>query len=525
MNRTTWPAHRPVTRSTAQHETAATTSSLSEELGLPEAVEPSTEQTMTSTDLHVRPSQTSDRPLRPLAVEAAARVPTYIANDIPSAPEIPAPIDELRSDSRAGRAQTVITTCSWNPVASTAAMASLNGVPSRNPSDVLSSELGRPVPVSDGFQHGSSLSAGNSQRVASRQRDLFAEPLGAALPVRLSYSASDRQQGTDRPSSWDVSRTAPAATRAASNSVFTGQHGMAGWGDGGRHGTRPGDFKSEPKVSLPIYKGKAEWRTFWLQFERLAQRFGWGSEETLDRLVSCLREEALDHFAALPTEVQRDLYLTTLSFTRRFDDHRLPETYRASLQTLKKQSKESLEEFAARVRKLVTKAYPGIAGSAILEDMTIEHLVGGLTDQTLMYDVLTKKPRTVEEALDLIQWQESCKGIQKRRLGVRQLAVDYTSDDDELPVRRINGKAYVTEERLNQFGRELRDGLVKDLRQELKRGPSGPRQGRRNANWKESVECFRCHELGHILRECPERETGKEANDKTNLDDKEVPLN
>ena len=256
MNHTTWPAHRPVTRSTTQHKTAATTSSLSEELGLPEAVEPSTEQAMTSTDLHVRPSQTSDRPLRPLAVEAAARIPTYIANDIPSAPEIPAPIDELHSDSRAGRAQTVITTCSWNPVASTAAMASLNGVPSRNPSDVLSSELGRPVPVSDGFQHGSSLSAGNSQRVASRQRDLFAEPLGAALPVGLSYSASDRRQGTDRPSSWDVSRTAPAATRAASNSVFTGQHGMAGWATGDATGLDLVISSQSPRYRCPSTKEK-----------------------------------------------------------------------------------------------------------------------------------------------------------------------------------------------------------------------------------------------------------------------------
>ena len=115
--------------------------------------------------------------------------------------------------------------------------------------------------------------------------------------------------------------SAPSATWTASNSGSAGQRGMAGWGDGGCHGTRPGDFKSEPTVLLPIYKGKAEWRTFLLQFERLAQRFGWGSDEKLDRLVSCLCQEALDHFAALPTEVQRDLHLMTSSFTRRFDDH------------------------------------------------------------------------------------------------------------------------------------------------------------------------------------------------------------
>ena len=217
----------------------------------------------------------------------------------------------------------------------------------------------------------------------------------------------------DSPLSWDAARLAPSATRTASNSSSAGQRGMAGWGDGGCHKTRPGDFKSEPKVSLPIYRGKAEWRTFWLQFERLAQRFVWRSDETLDGLVSCLHEEALDHFAALPTEVQCDLHLTTLFFTKRFDDHRLPETYRASLPFLNRQSKESLEEFAAPVHKLVPKAYPGIAGSVLLEDITFEHLVGGLADQTLMYDVLTKKPRTVEEAQSLSSGTKAAKEYRK----------------------------------------------------------------------------------------------------------------
>ena len=263
--------------------------------------------------------------------------------------------------------------------------------------------------------------------------------------------------------------------------------------------------RNEPKVSLPLFKGKDEWNVFWLQFRRFARRFGWNDAETLDRLVSCLRDDALSYYAELPSDVQYDLRSTIAYFKRRFDDRRLPETYRAQLQNTHKTPKESLEEYAARVRKLVSKAFPGMR-TLQLEAMTVEYFVGGLSDSTMIYDVLTKKPRTIEEAIDLIQWHESCRGIQRRRPGVRR--VDCQPEDEatgqSTVLNRIQGKNFVTEERLNQFGQELRGGLLGDIRGELKKFKSGPRPGR-NSDWKKNVECHNCHELGHISRECPSK--------------------
>ena len=262
--------------------------------------------------------------------------------------------------------------------------------------------------------------------------------------------------------------------------------------------------KMEPKQQLPIFKGKGEWRVFWLQFERVARRYQWDSETTLDRLVSCLKEDALEYFAEQPYDVQHNLHMTVASFVRRFDDRRLPETYRAQLQTMKKNTSESLVEYAAKVRKQVSKAYPGIAGSRLIEDLTIEHLVGGLSDSTLMYDVLTKRPKTVEETLDLLQWHESCKGAMKKKVGVRKVgfSVDDEDLDEDVSTRRVGNKSYVTEDRMNQFGRELREGLLTDLKSTLseqtKKRPVG-----RDAMWKQSKECYYCKELGHFSRECP----------------------
>ena len=236
------------------------------------------------------------------------------------------------------------------------------------------------------------------------------------------------------------------------------------------------------------------------------------------------QEDALDHYAEEATEVRANLVALVTSLRRRFGDRTLPETYRASLQTLKKQPRETLEEYAARVRKLANRAYPGISGTSLLEEMTIEYLVGGLTDQNLIYNVMTKKPRSVEAALVLIQWHESCRGVQRKGSGVRQLAITQGEDDTITAVRRTNSKAYVTEERLHQFGRELKDGIVQEIKKELGNQRWSGRRGQSNPRWKETMECFHCHNLGHFARECPSAAEG-EPTDGLDVQEAEGALN
>ena len=48
--------------------------------------------------------------------------------------------------------------------------------------------------------------------------------------------------------------------------------------------------------------------------------------------------------------------------------------------------------------------------------LTIEHILRGLPDQTLAYEVRTKSPKTIDETIRLVTWHECAKMVAKGKL-------------------------------------------------------------------------------------------------------------
>ena len=260
--------------------------------------------------------------------------------------------------------------------------------------------------------------------------------------------------------------------------------------------------RNEPKYHVSVYNGDNGFRAFWLQLKSVAVSCGWSSHEVLHRLVSSLRDKALEYFFDLPVHIQGDLNAAVVAMSRRFDDHTLPETYRQKLSTLKQQTKESVENFSSRVRQMVSKAFPEFVGSDTAEAMIIEHVISGLKNQTVAYDVMSKKPKTVVECLDMVQWHESILQRQKSaRIQAVSVANEHLSisgdDTMEASVARVSSTANVSEERLFQFGRELKEAICRQL------GTKEQDNKDKSKQWKSKVECYYCKELGHMKRECP----------------------
>jgi hypothetical protein len=203
---------------------------------------------------------------------------------------------------------------------------------------------------------------------------------------------------------------------------------------------------------------------------------------------------------------------------KKFGDHTLPETYRRNLRSLRKSSTESYQ-YAARVAEAVRKGFPGIHGD-LFNELCVEHMINGIEDQDVAYDVLSKRPKSLEEAINLLTWHHSCKRSLRSTKPDNDgySSSDYKSDSSE--VRRINQKRFVTEERLQQFGRELRGSMTKDVTQSVMdsvktlvetncrvireefqklKGHSSDVQSRQ----KQDTKCYNCNEFGHIARNCP----------------------
>lgn len=101
----------------------------------------------------------------------------------------------------------------------------------------------------------------------------------------------------------------------------------------------------------------------------------------------------------------------------------------------------------------MNKAYPTLNSPELLFTLTIERLLKGYTDQTLAYEVRTKSPKTVDEAIKLITWHECCKNGSKQRNQVRQVAFEDEHEEyTESDVRKISGHSnkYVTEGKLEK---------------------------------------------------------------------------
>ena len=291
----------------------------------------------------------------------------------------------------------------------------------------------------------------------------------------------------------------------------------------------PEFFFNEPRPYFPTFSGKHdEWEAFWLKLQLMARRYSWSEEKQREQLLFCLKEEALNFAATLGPEIRDDLITFTMALRDRFS-HRTPaETVRASLNNIKKSSKESIQEYASRVRAMMTKAYPDIGMSETFNQLTIHHLLQGLPDQSIAYEVLIRKPRTLSEVVDMITWHECCKETTRKKSGIRQLSTfhdvagDVTLKEDlhTLDVRRINGKRFVTEERLIQFVRELKASIEKLLKED-KSSHKQTEETMPKRPENRGITCYNCNEPGHISSRCPLKAQDRQRKNATEQKDLE----
>ena len=253
--------------------------------------------------------------------------------------------------------------------------------------------------------------------------------------------------------------------------------------------------------------------------------------------MCCLKDDALKFATDLPDRVRNDIFAFHAALDKRFGNNLLPEQHRENLLSIRKSYKETLVEYATRVTNLVCKAYPGFEDSSLITSLTIENLLRGLPDQNLAYEVKTKSPSNVDEAIRLLTWHECCKNGTKKRAAadVRQVEIEYETESEyeestmRQNVRKVGGSGprYVTEERLEKrltvFSKEIRDSQ-NELKTEICKlansidKNSGKEKSPRlpvNSTGLRDVTCYTCQKKGHTSKYCTLR---KERRTSPNVD-------
>ena len=263
------------------------------------------------------------------------------------------------------------------------------------------------------------------------------------------------------------------------------------------------------KSRLPYFNGKGDWKSFMMQFQFLTERYQWNPRRQVEELLLCLKDDALVFASQLPPDVCYSISQLSSAMECRFGEKYLPETYRRELNVLKRKNDESLQEYSSRVEGIVRKAYPGIENSELYRKLSIEHMLYGLNDQSITYDVLTKMPKTMDEAVNLVTWHESCKSGLKGKHTIRHVSAETSTFEDvydnDVEIRRLGGKRFVTEERLIQFGRDLKESISRDVIQNLSDVIDRKLSYGNSQRGPNHVTCYSCKEEGHISRNCPLR--------------------
>ena len=267
------------------------------------------------------------------------------------------------------------------------------------------------------------------------------------------------------------------------------------------------DFKPRP----PSFDGKPDtWEPFLMQLKLMAKSYRWTDQKFREQLMFALRGEALLFASTLPHITTENTDSLLQAMRRRFGLCSLAETHRADLYNLRKQTKENLQQYSARVSRLMSRAYPGMQGTAIYDTLAVEYLLRGLPNQKLAYEIFTKIPRDLSAAIDMITWHKTSYLIISTSSKHEGAGTHTKSQPDSHNNRARTAEKCQIERNKELYSSknrtETKHSLISHTLETATVGTTNNGEYRRQRPSK----CFNCRRRGHQAEFCPEEASNRD---------------
>ena len=308
-------------------------------------------------------------------------------------------------------------------------------------------------------------------------------------------------------------------------------------------------YRSNYDMKLPSFDGKEDWKVWVSRFEAIAEKRQWDDDIKLDNLLPKLQGRAGDFvFTQLPKQTLECYSELVKELNSRFRVVETKRTFAAKFSQRVQRPNETVEEYAADLKRLYSKAHQSRDAKTRQEDL-VRRFLDGLRDNDARFEIeYNKEPEDIDEAVyhavNFLQTRRRSNPdafADKKFKKFARRATDeivYDSDGEEYQedvtdidhVYRIPAKSekpavkkQVKQEQKSENVDNVKSGSddsqkllaeTKNLMQNLVtqienivQSNQGKQtiQPTRFSQQRRGIVCYGCHEQGHISRDCPKR--------------------